>query len=868
MSQEIAALQVVIEAQTAAFQKGIEDAQNQLQKLNNAASGSSKSVNAIGSAFSGIQGTFYKFNQSLEAVSRGMGIVTSLAGGLKSFLDAADNTEKFKRVLTELTGSLPRAEHMLNNLFRVADDADMSLGGARQAITRLAEATRDLGLSNNQLIDLTTTFFQIGKIGGRSAEELTSEWDMFATALQRGSIEGTQMERMLKSSPALLNILATALGVTQGELRKMADQGELSANRLVKGFTDSSALISEKAGKLPKTIGEGFDAIGRVTEKFFMDLEKALDFHGISKGIGAPLIELSKWLDSSVFPNMIALAKDVKAAWEGLKQFALGLAIVFVGPLTNAIVAVTAASLKLAMTPVGALVTLAGIALTLAANWKSVRDNLLEASEAVLAWGSAAARAVGASGLAESLDRQALKIAGMRDAYKAADEAAKKSGDAANDVGKQFNKAGDSFSKAKSAWDTWIESLKKGKEEIDVLPKKIEYLQDAISKEMSKSAPSLPFIAKLKADLEALKKQASNGDIFQGMVLEQEALKSKAEEVELAIKKAIAAGSDPTIMARLEEMKQKNVEAITGTKDYFAEYKTNQDQLVTKWFAIQEAIDKASAAGDQQALRNFTEQSKEIEVSMNKGKDAFQGLMDQIQQNMPKSEAYIAEGMARIKQAVADGLDPMKAKEMEQALRGVIPASDAINVALGNLLSQGVSELVDGFFTAGKSFSEFANNFLQNIAKMIAKALLLAAINKTLNSFGIPIKLNAKGDEYGGGTSLPQGIYTKPTLFKFANGGAFGSRMGMLGEAGPEAIMPLKRGSDGKLGVAAGGISNDVNLIVNNYASADVSHKETRNDDGSRTIELLIRNKVKEMVSDGSLDKPFSTNFGMARKGY
>jgi hypothetical protein len=45
------------------------------------------------------------------------------------------------------------------------------------------------------------------------------------------------------------------------------------------------------------------------------------------------------------------------------------------------------------------------------------------------------------------------------------------------------------------------------------------------------------------------------------------------------------------------------------------------------------------------------------------------------------------------------------------------------------------------------------------------------------------------------------GIVTKPTFFKYADGGTFNN--GVMGEAGPEAIMPLKRGADGKLGVAA-----------------------------------------------------------------
>ena len=53
------------------------------------------------------------------------------------------------------------------------------------------------------------------------------------------------------------------------------------------------------------------------------------------------------------------------------------------------------------------------------------------------------------------------------------------------------------------------------------------------------------------------------------------------------------------------------------------------------------------------------------------------------------------------------------------------------------------------------------------------------------------------------------GVFSQPTYFKFASGGAF--RTGLMGEAGPEAVMPLHRGAGGKLGViATGGGGGDV----------------------------------------------------------
>jgi lambda family phage tail tape measure protein len=51
--------------------------------------------------------------------------------------------------------------------------------------------------------------------------------------------------------------------------------------------------------------------------------------------------------------------------------------------------------------------------------------------------------------------------------------------------------------------------------------------------------------------------------------------------------------------------------------------------------------------------------------------------------------------------------------------------------------------------------------------------------------------------KFAKGGAFSNSVLTQPTVFRFANG------IGMAGEAGPEAIMPLRRGSDGRLGVAA-----------------------------------------------------------------
>lgn len=102
--------------------------------------------------------------------------------------------------------------------------------------------------------------------------------------------------------------------------------------------------------------------------------------------------------------------------------------------------------------------------------------------------------------------------------------------------------------------------------------------------------------------------------------------------------------------------------------------------------------------------------------------------------------------------------------------------------------------------------------------------------------------LYANGAAFYGGRLIPfaaGGVVDRPTIFPMANG------MGLMGEAGAEAIMPLRRAPDGRLGVEArggAGAAPVVNVSVQNNASgADVSVGQARrNTDGSISVDMII----------------------------
>jgi phage-related minor tail protein len=76
------------------------------------------------------------------------------------------------------------------------------------------------------------------------------------------------------------------------------------------------------------------------------------------------------------------------------------------------------------------------------------------------------------------------------------------------------------------------------------------------------------------------------------------------------------------------------------------------------------------------------------------------------------------------------------------------------------------------------------------------------------------------------------GVYASPSLSKYSGQVvnhptvfAFASGAGLMGEAGPEAILPLKRGTDGKLGVASAGGGVTLNQTINVDSSGSITHQ-------------------------------------------
>ncbi|MDM3701967.1 phage tail tape measure protein [Proteus mirabilis] len=182
----------------------------------------------------------------------------------------------------------------------------------------------------------------------------------------------------------------------------------------------------------------------------------------------------------------------------------------------------------------------------------------------------------------------------------------------------------------------------------------------------------------------------------------------------------------------------------------------------------------------EQLIIAATNKSKEAQYQSSKEFYASQGMWQRMQMNLvdavEQRTANAMTGMLMGTKSFSEGI-----KEFSSSLASSI-ISDLIRIAIQAQITNALTGLMGGFAGSGGATSG-------------AKA------------GKVGVKANAKGDVYSS-PSLSQysnQVVSSPTLFAFAKGGT--PNLGLMGEAGSEAIMPLERGPDGSLGVRATGNS-------------------------------------------------------------
>jgi phage-related minor tail protein len=319
------------------------------------------------------------------------------------------------------------------------------------------------------------------------------------------------------------------------------------------------------------------------------------------------------------------------------------------------------------------------------------------------------------------------------------------------------------------------------------------------------------------------------------------------------------------------------------------------DEVLKKAGTAEDVREQALATARSQgmALADFTEQSMAADAAMKSldtgvasiqsqvanGQlfpiEGEQKIMDLEKQRLPVLQQIAAAQLAAA-QASKDPQAIATAEAFQQKLQDVATATDLAGQrmaefkagaqdALQNGLADWLTDGIEQAHNLSQAFKSLVVDVLKGIGQIAAKLAAQAAVQAIIGAFTSSAGNGGGSDQTGGGlfTNAKGNAFDHGSVVTaFASGGAFtnsiASRptiapMAMFGEAGPEAIMPLTRASDGSLGVRAqGGSGGDINIStqvnVDGNGNATSSTAGAPHDALMKQFGDLMTQKAKETV--------------------
>ncbi|HEK3151271.1 TPA: phage tail tape measure protein [Proteus mirabilis] len=336
----------------------------------------------------------------------------------------------------------------------------------------------------------------------------------------------------------------------------------------------------------------------------------------------------------------------------------------------------------------------------------------------------------------------------------------------------------------------------------------------------------------LQAQLEMLKKHQSAND-----VISQQRKDFQKEQAQFAI---LEQAQLTRRLTNAEKSLLSNKENILAQKEKLA--------LVGDEVALQERLNKMQDQADKYIVQQ-SEKRKAIEESMGKSAREQQRYLERAQLLAGQKENPQLNNMLAEQQKTYEVEDQKRADWLAGAQTAWGNYKDTaldVNTQIQNATSMALngfsSQLTNVLFEGEANFKDFTKSILKMLTDILIKMSLVKGIEAMGFGFGAPVA-NADGGVYNSASlSAYSGqIVHKPTMFAFAKGA------GLMGEAGPEGIFPLRRGADGKLGVIAKMPNQGVGVT-------QINHITIQNDGSNGQIGPEALKKVYEISKRGAQD--------------
>jgi len=804
---------LVVEVST----KGAKEATSDIEKLGKSAGNTEKSVTSLSKGMSGL-GTVFS--------------VVAIASVAKEYAKISDTMTLLEARIKLVTKAGENLTKVQQDLFNVAQQNRVAYDAVGNLYAKIVQPLNKLGYSTQNAINITDAFSKSLLISGASIEESNSAIRQFSQAMASGVLRGDEFNSMAENAPAIMNALGDALGKTAGELRQMAHDGKLTADVVAGALVDSLGTLTEKANKIPLTVGGAFQRVGNELALSVDNFNKAT---GASSAFAETIDTLAKSLNEankSIFKSSEELDKLEKSANIKLKEDGILASILKVNQGVGEALYNTLAETFLLIDKS-------------AGEWSKVIDSSY-------------------SGMGKWVNNVGVSLGVVREQALLTQKAIDNIIPSRPEMKKYTNFSASELSDARNAF----QRREKGAY-ADFNPSEQE-IKESIAKEkkrLSESEKLAEEWATKKREINASMAIAEQDELAKPFIVldmkyQEDLIKFKdVSEAKAKLTAEFNAEYQRLALDATTKVEEERLKVIEKTKRENEQTIQKELKLQEENFRIQERqvallqdeADREVAVATLQYQR--TQASLMAQLKMGEVSQTYYDNMMSAEEKLlnKQKESWTVYGQiiknttSGMESSFLSFFDSTNAGYMDM---GAVAKSilkemyiEAIRVAMVKPL---VGGLTSGLMSIGSSFFGGGSTSLPDASTSIA-----------FNPSEMP--MFAHGGTPTGLSSYANQIVSKPTYFAFANGGV--PNGGLMGEAGSEAIMPLTRTSNGDLGVSMVG-SGGSNVVINieNQTGVNIDLKQLTKSQDDKGNE--IRTYVMKFANN---DPEFRAAFGISR---
>ncbi len=343
-TEGLAAAQTKVKAELAQTQQGLRATADWAQRMATAERSAATAADILGKESVGTAGALRQTAAAaqqvvnpLESVGNTLRGVASIgvagilgsqtAQMLRSVAETADGFANLQSRIKLVTGEGAPFTEAMAGIADIALRTNSNLETSGGLFSRIAAAGKEIGVGQKEALALTESINQAVQLSGASATASDAAITQLVQGLQGGVLRGDEFNSVMEQAPRLATALANGLGVTTGELRKMAEAGELSAETVIRAIQSQSATLQKEFGTLPQTVGRALENLNTKWTLFVGNLNSGTGATvSVAAGINALADNLGSLAEMATRAGAVLVAALAVQGVGALRSLALQMA--------------------------------------------------------------------------------------------------------------------------------------------------------------------------------------------------------------------------------------------------------------------------------------------------------------------------------------------------------------------------------------------------------------------------------------------------------------------------------------------------------------------------------------------------------------